>query len=565
MAFFFSFSLSNSLALNRVGKLSETNNSDAWKRLTKITYPDGNITEYTYDTAGNRTAVANNNGTTVYTYGSDNQLLTVTRPDGTTVNYAYNSNGDVVEITDGSGTTKFDYDGEGRLVTVTLPDNSTVTFAYDAEGHRVSKTTSAGTVKYVYDGDRLVAETDDSGNIIATYVFDDSDMPVSMHRGGVTYYYLYDGHGDVIALIDQAGNIAATYEYDEWGNVIAETGQVENPFRYAGYIYDEELKLYFLKSRYYDPSAGRFLSKDKAQGVDENPYNKYKYCNDDPVNFVDPSGYNFAPVGEFPSRSWFDGIPYKWRRDAIARLQNDLNAWGYLGGNGLRLVVDGIYGPNTRFAHESYFLARYTIAFFGYNYFPTVATLQRLLASKGFDPGPIDGLYGPKTRIANEHYLDSIGKTPAALTRISAKWVPTYVDRTNEVMNLFRRLGEFTSTYVKNVYGVRPLPGNLRYVEYLGTFACIALSIDPKRDKEWVSYGKFRFRIYNFDLIWTAEDVGNAAYGYYGKAYGLTETELLLGTHLNELRQKLKLDDENDIKAIKVGFKVFDFDFKKNF
>ena len=35
-----------------------------------------------------------------------------------------------------------------------------------------------------------------------------------------------------------------------------------NPLRYRGYIYDEELGMYYLQSRYYDPVIGRFVSAD---------------------------------------------------------------------------------------------------------------------------------------------------------------------------------------------------------------------------------------------------------------------------------------------------------------
>ena len=59
-----------------------------------------------------------------------------------------------------------------------------------------------------------------------------------------------------------------------------------NPFRYAGYIYDEETGLYYLNSRYYDPRLGRFLTKDTIPKI-----NHYVYANNNPVMFVDPSGH----------------------------------------------------------------------------------------------------------------------------------------------------------------------------------------------------------------------------------------------------------------------------------
>ena len=35
-----------------------------------------------------------------------------------------------------------------------------------------------------------------------------------------------------------------------------------NPFRYRGYVYDEESDLYYLRSRFYNPNCSRFVLKD---------------------------------------------------------------------------------------------------------------------------------------------------------------------------------------------------------------------------------------------------------------------------------------------------------------
>ena len=69
-----------------------------------------------------------------------------------------------------------------------------------------------------------------------------------------------------------------------------------NPFRDRGYFYDSVLGLYFLKSRYYDPETCRFISPDIISILDEtsssiNGLNLYMYCGDNPVMYVDPSGY----------------------------------------------------------------------------------------------------------------------------------------------------------------------------------------------------------------------------------------------------------------------------------
>ena len=68
-----------------------------------------------------------------------------------------------------------------------------------------------------------------------------------------------------------------------------------NPFRYRSYVYDEETKLYYLQSRYYNPTICRFISADSISylGADGTPvsYNLFAYCNNNPVMYSDPTGH----------------------------------------------------------------------------------------------------------------------------------------------------------------------------------------------------------------------------------------------------------------------------------
>lgn len=66
-----------------------------------------------------------------------------------------------------------------------------------------------------------------------------------------------------------------------------------NPIRYRGYYYDTETKLYYLKSRYYDPEIGRFINADGIENIDAdtlNGLNLYAYCGNNPVMLSDSSG-----------------------------------------------------------------------------------------------------------------------------------------------------------------------------------------------------------------------------------------------------------------------------------
>ena len=94
------------------------------------------------------------------------------------------------------------------------------------------------------------------------------------------------------------------YTYDAWGNnvvsnannvIITDENHIGNlnPFRYRGYYYDADTKLYYLKSRYYDPEAGRFISQDGIEYLNPetiNGLNLYAYCGNNPVMRVDENG-----------------------------------------------------------------------------------------------------------------------------------------------------------------------------------------------------------------------------------------------------------------------------------
>ncbi len=75
---------------------------------------------------------------------------------------------------------------------------------------------------------------------------------------------------------------------------------IQNPFRYRGYVYDQETGLYYLQSRYYDPELGRFISADDVAYLgadgDFGSFNLFAYCGNNPVNRTDPDGTDWQDV-----------------------------------------------------------------------------------------------------------------------------------------------------------------------------------------------------------------------------------------------------------------------------
>ncbi|KJR46896.1 Rhs family protein [Desulfosporosinus sp. I2] len=106
-----------------------------------------------------------------------------------------------------------------------------------------------------------------------------------------TVYYHQDGLGSTLIITDSVGAVKNKYQYDAFGNptIIAQT--LENSLLFTGELHDQSGFIY-LRARYYDPAAGRFITQDTVSGKLDNPLsqNLYTYCGNNPVNYTDPSG-----------------------------------------------------------------------------------------------------------------------------------------------------------------------------------------------------------------------------------------------------------------------------------
>ena len=169
------------------------------------------------------------------------------------------------------------------------------TFTYDGQGRRITR----DGISYTYDSNgRLIRQSNG-----LSFIYDHSGV-TGFTYGTATYLYRKDIQGNVLAILDSNGAVVARYRYDAWGNhtVVNANGESIsdgthvanlNPIRYRGYYYDTETGLYYLKSRYYDPVVGRFITIDSIEYIDPetiNGLNLYAYCGNNPVMNVDPSG-----------------------------------------------------------------------------------------------------------------------------------------------------------------------------------------------------------------------------------------------------------------------------------
>ena len=107
----------------------------------------------------------------------------------------------------------------------------------------------------------------------------------------------------MVNLTDSTGAITKFYTYNAFGVEKNIDDSDTNAFRYCGEYYDAETGTIYLRARYYDPTTGRFISRDSYAGKNEDPLslNRYTYCQNNSLIFVDPSGkYSVVIWANYP-------------------------------------------------------------------------------------------------------------------------------------------------------------------------------------------------------------------------------------------------------------------------
>ena len=170
-------------------------------------------------------------------------------------------------------------------------------YAYDPLGRRVATADIGGTVYHAYDGIHCVADLAPDGTLLRAYTWGpgvDNLLAVTFYSDTETntLHAVTDPFGTVHALAAPGGTIAVSYSYDSWGNLLSVSGDpvvaAANRFTWQGREYSYATGLYCFRARWYDPAAGRWLSKDPI-GL-EGGLNLYEAFGNNPVCFRDPEG-----------------------------------------------------------------------------------------------------------------------------------------------------------------------------------------------------------------------------------------------------------------------------------
>ena len=229
--------------------------------------------------------------------------------------FSYDADGNLSQ----DGRWQYTWDAENRLISLqglsSLPTAAKLKldFVYDDQGRRIQKAVSLWTNsawslvlsnRFVYDEWNLVAELNaTNNNLIRSYVWGLDLSGTTQGAGGVgglleikdavygVQFAAFDANGNVAALVKATdGTASAQYEYGPFGEVIRATGPMAkaNPFRFSTKYQDDEADLLYYGYRYYNPSTGRWLSRD-PKGP-RGGLNLYGFAASDAVNRYDLLG-----------------------------------------------------------------------------------------------------------------------------------------------------------------------------------------------------------------------------------------------------------------------------------
>lgn len=247
----------------------------------------GGLTTFKYDPADNILAIQAPEDSWTATYDDVNEV--VERNDAF---YTYDVNGNLTN----DGVRAYTWDGENRLVGIVYVADTEkkTTFQYDGLNRRAvmveTEGTQSKTTTFLWNGtDLLIAQ---AGSEIKSY------YPQGEIHGEESLYCVCDRLGSVRETVNQDHLITSRMTYKAYGETKTHLppliGKAPD-YRYAGLFFHEQSGLYLAVFRAYDPSAGRWISRDPIG--EDGGVNLYTYVASDPINNDDSLGLSPSLAG----------------------------------------------------------------------------------------------------------------------------------------------------------------------------------------------------------------------------------------------------------------------------
>ena len=246
---------------------------------------------YAYDKAENRIRKTDAQGEIRYLYNAKNQLITEESPADRN-QFSYDRQGGIIEEKNLAGIRLFSYNNRHQQTRVETETGNVQENRYDAEGLRFELLENGRRTSFVYHDGELLHEEGREEQGTSYHLGAGME---AFRRGQELSYYHRDEQLSTVFVTDGHRNVQNSYQYDAFGMSLGTTEKLNNRIRYTGQQYDDVTGQYYLRARYYNPVAGRFMQEDVYQG---DGLNLYAYCGNNPVVYDDPSGYASTSTGK---------------------------------------------------------------------------------------------------------------------------------------------------------------------------------------------------------------------------------------------------------------------------
>ena len=133
-------------------------------------------------------------------------------------------------------------------------------------------------------------------------------------------YIVRDHLGSITHVVSSTGTVLQELSYDAWGrlrnpqtNTVYASGSEPTLVLgrgYCGHEYIQQFGLINMNARLYDPVLGRFLSPDPYVQLPDfaQNYNRYSYCMNSPLMYVDKNGESFWLIAGFVIGAYIGGV-----------------------------------------------------------------------------------------------------------------------------------------------------------------------------------------------------------------------------------------------------------------
>lgn len=356
---------------------------DALDRLIEVDYANGAVQKFEYDPMGNRVILEDSeSGRMAYAYNDAHQLV-----EAKGNQYFYDENGNLVKKIEEGKETLYYFDCMNRLREVKTPQQ-VMRFEYNGDGIRTSKEVGKHKINYHYNVNEAFPRVlqKESEGLMSKFVYGHILISRISQDGEASFYHT-DGMHSICRMTDEKANDIHKYSYSIFGDPGDHSEDIIDEEKYCGELFDAESKLIYLRTRYYEPGSGRFISKDPFQGYmkSSQSINPYIYCGNNPVTRIDPKG-----------TSWWDdacqmGRDIKGGLGVVGDLfsgRQDIHElspyWTESVHESLGIVRKGI-GPLTYFPPVGFAMAWVDSMTNSYLYYYGEVSTQEFLHAQGWD------------------------------------------------------------------------------------------------------------------------------------------------------------------------------------